>query len=212
MKALNMAVDSSLLDILKELQNQSLELAAIRTNIAKNSSSIYPHVVDFLVIFLADICAALILLFAIESRREARKEDHRDAAERAKGILEKLGPHMRPLIQFLEEIKKEGSSVLSATPWASERSRMRKDFSDPILQSGSLNWQYPGGEELSSAVAEMLQSIKSIGQNMGSGPSPATIKLLEAVQKVDALRRKQVDQYAPGSLRKAWLFFPFRSK
>ena len=201
-----MTTDPGLVDILRELQNQSRELVTIREGItAQNSwmSFLSRHGWDFIVIFLADVAAAVVVLVTFESW----KERDRQHTERAQRVLTKIGPHMTPLIQFLEQMATNVSSTQYATPWSSQRSKLGEDFSDSSLLPGSLDWQYPGGAELLAGFVTMRQLMTRAGATMASGSYSSTPALLEAARKVESLRQRQFETYGSGKTRKTWVRF-----
>lgn len=204
--------DTQIVEIMREIQKDlhgSAEvLNAIRSELANQNSfraQTLSHFVDFLVIFAADVSAAVAVLVTFESWRE---RDHQNM-ERAHRVLAKMGPNLSVLIPSLERTIPEmmaAPSTVFSMQWGGIRSAIHNWLEDPDLSRGALDWEYPEGETLKDAFHEMRDRIRGVGTTTGNLIAEVQ-EILKAARRVEQIQNDQKSLYVGAKISTTWRRF-----
>jgi hypothetical protein len=168
-----MASNPNLLEVLKHLDQtirenlNQLAAALIEFKRSDVSSPLLYHVVDFGVILVADILAAMFVLVTFESWRERDRMN----VEKAQRILEIIGPACESLI----------SSIPSCLPGMKS------------APNGAHYWEYPDSQMTLDALSDLQKKYNQTAPTMSGIALPAVEAVLASALSLNKIRKAEVE-------------------
>jgi hypothetical protein len=192
-----MASNPNLLEVLKHLDQtirenlNQLAAALIEFKRSDVSSPLLYHVVDFGVILVADILAAMFVLVTFESWRERDRMN----VEKAQRILEIIGPACESLISSIPSCLPGMKSAPNGAHYLSWRMDpdLHSERFHHDLNAGSIYWEYPDSQMTLDALSDLQKKYNQTAPTMSGIALPAVEAVLASALSLNKIRKAEVE-------------------